>query len=233
MEQVFEYIAIIGTIAFSISGALTAMNKKFDTFGIFIIAFATAVGGGSLRDVLVSNQSVFWLIHPQYIYYILIGTVTAVIFRRYLGYLRKTLLIFDTLGLAFYTIIGVEVGIQNGLSGISSVALGVITGVFGGIIRDILVNDIPVIFQKEVYAIVSILGASVYYLIHQFLGNNPYLQLIPISLIILLRLLAVAYKVSLPLIHYDKPLIKRPGMDNDVVPIQNIHDKSGNEKLAG
>ncbi len=232
MEQVFEYISVLGTIAFSISGALTAMNKKFDTFGILIIAFATAVGGGSLRDVFVSNQAVFWLLHPQYMYYILIGTVIAIIFRKYLGYLRKTLLIFDTLGLAFYTIIGVEVGIQNELSGISSVALGTITGVFGGIIRDILVNDIPVIFQKEVYAIISIFGATIYFLIHRFLGNNPYLQLIPISLIILLRLLAVTYKVSLPLIHYDKVLIKRPYNNDDELTIQKVHDKSGNGKLA-
>lgn len=204
MEQVLEYISIAGAFAFAVSGALTAMTKRFDAFGVFIIAFATAVGGGSLRDVFVNEQAVFWLIHPEYMYFIIVGTVFAILFRKYLGYLRKTLLLFDTFGLALYTIIGVEIGIQNGLSGISCVALGTITGTFGGVVRDILVNDIPLIFRKEIYATISILGGSMYFLMHQLWSESTYLQLVPIGLIIILRLAVVHFKISFPTIYYDQ-----------------------------
>jgi uncharacterized membrane protein YeiH len=201
MEKVYLFISIAGSIAFSISGALTAMSKRFDPFGVFIIAFATAVGGGTIRDILVSAHSVFWLTRPQFIYYILVGTAVAIIFREKLSYLRKTLLLFDTLGLALYTIVGVEVGLRNNLSGVSCVALGTITGAFGGVLRDILVNDEPVIFKKEVYATISILGGTIYFLLHKLNLNYIYLQLIPVFLIIILRLLVVYYHFSLPSYH--------------------------------
>ena len=198
MEQLYLVVSIAGSFAFAISGALTAMDKKFDPFGVFIIAFATAVGGGTIRDILVSANSVFWLTQPQFIYYILAGTVFAIIFRNKLAYLRTTLLLFDTLGLALYTIVGVEVGLRYNLSGVSCVALGTITGAFGGVLRDILVNDEPVIFKKEVYATISILGGSIYLLLHALNINYLYMQIIPIALIITLRLLVIYYRISLP-----------------------------------
>ena len=203
MEEVLEYISIAGAFAFAISGALTAMNRRFDAFGVIIIAFATAVGGGSLRDVFVNGNAVFWLIHPEFMYIILGGAIFAILFRKYLSYLRKTLLLFDTLGLALYTVIGVEVGIQHELSGISCVALGTITGAFGGVVRDILVNDVPLIFRKEIYATISILGGSIYFVMHKLEVGSPYIQLIPISIIIGLRLLVVAFKISFPVIEYN------------------------------
>jgi uncharacterized membrane protein YeiH len=201
MEKIYLFVSIAGSFAFSISGALTAMSKKFDPFGVFIIAFATAVGGGTIRDILVSSNSVFWLTQPQFIYYILGGTVFAIIFREKLSYLRRTLLLFDTLGLALYTIIGVEVGLRNNLSGVSCVALGTVTGAFGGVLRDILVNDEPVIFKKEVYATISILGGSIYLVLHALNFNYLYMQIIPVVIIIVLRLLVVYYKFSLPSFH--------------------------------
>ncbi|HBH49611.1 MAG TPA: hypothetical protein DDX98_13275 [Bacteroidales bacterium] len=203
MEQVLEYISIAGAFAFAISGALTAMNKRFDAFGVFIIAFATAVGGGSLRDVFVNANAVFWLIHPEFMYFIIAGALFALVFRKYLGYLRKTLLLFDTLGLALYTVIGVEIGIQNQLSGISCVALGTITGAFGGVVRDILVNDVPLIFRKEIYATISILGGSIYFVLYNTQISSFYLHLIPIGVIIVLRLLVVYFKISFPAIYYE------------------------------
>jgi uncharacterized membrane protein YeiH len=198
MEKVYLIVSIVGSFAFAISGALTAMSKKFDPFGVFIIAFATAVGGGTIRDILVSANSVFWLTQPQFIYYILAGTVFAIVFREKLAYLRRTLLLFDTLGLALYTIVGVEIGLRYHLSGVSCVALGTITGAFGGVLRDILTNDEPVIFKKEVYATISILGGSIYLLLHALGTNYIITQLIPIVLIIALRLLVVYYHYSLP-----------------------------------
>jgi uncharacterized membrane protein YeiH len=201
MEKILNIISITGAFAFAISGALTAMNKKFDPFGVFIIAFATAVGGGTLRDVLVSSNAVFWLIQPSYVYFIIAGTASAIVFRKKLFYLRKTLLLFDTLGLALYTIIGVEIGLQNNLSGISCIALGTVTGAFGGVLRDILVNDIPIIFRKEIYATISILGGLLYLILHRFNIGYIYIQLIPIITIIILRLIVVYFKISFPVIN--------------------------------
>lgn len=204
MEQILEYISIGGAFAFAISGALTAMTKRFDAFGVFIIAFATAVGGGSLRDVIVNENAVFWLIQPAYIYIIIGGTLFAIVFRKKLTYLLKTLQLFDTLGLALYTIIGVEIGIQNELSGISCVALGTITGSFGGVVRDILVNDIPLIFQKEIYATISILGGTIYFFMNQLQLDHIYQETIPIVLIIVLRFLVIKFRVSFPSLYYEE-----------------------------
>ncbi len=201
MEGILNIISIAGTLAFTISGALTAMKKSFDPFGVFIIAFVTAVGGGTLRDMLVSSSSAFWLIDPAYVYFIIAGTVLAILFKKKLFHLRKTLLLFDTLGLALYTIVGVQIGLQNDLSGISCVALGTVTGTFGGVLRDILVNDIPVIFRKEVYATISILGATLYLLLQHSGMDTIYLQFIPIGVIIVLRLIVVYFSISFPVIY--------------------------------
>lgn len=201
MEQILDIITIIGVAAFAISGALTAMEKKLDVFGVFIIAFAAAVGGGSLRDVIIANRSVFWLVEPIYVYFIIGGTTIAILFRKYLGYLRTTLSLFDTIGLALYTIIGVGVGIQNDLAGISCIALGTITGAFGGVIRDILVNDVPILFKEELYATVSILGGSIYFSLNYFGYDGIWVQIVSIVTIIILRSLVVRYNITFPSIY--------------------------------
>lgn len=201
MEQILDIITTVGVAAFAISGALTAMEKKLDVFGVFIIAFATAVGGGSLRDVIIANRSVFWLVEPIYVYFIIGGTAFAILFRKYLGYLRVTLSLFDTIGLALYTIIGVSVGIQNELAGISCIALGTITGAFGGVIRDILVNDVPLIFKKEIYATISIIGGSLYYGLNYFGFEGLWVHLTSIITIIVLRSVVVRFKITLPSIY--------------------------------
>jgi len=201
MEEIISYISIGGVFAFAISGALTAMEKRLDIFGVFIIAFATSVGGGSLRDVLIANKNVFWLIEPAYTYVAIAGTVFAVIFRPKLCKLKQALSLFDTIGLALYTIIGVNVGIYYGLPGVSSIALGTITGAFGGVIRDILVNDVPLIFKKEIYATISIFGGSIYYLFYVNDMQGLWVELLAIGIIILLRLLVVKFEISFPSIY--------------------------------
>jgi uncharacterized membrane protein YeiH len=198
VEEILNFITVAGVFAFAISGALTAMEKKLDAFGVFIIAFATAVGGGSLRDVIIADRNVFWLVEPIYTYIIIGSTFIAIIFRTKLGYLRKTLSLFDTIGLALYTIIGVQIGMQNELSGVSCIALGTITGAFGGVIRDILVNDVPLIFRKEIYATVSILGGSFYYFMNRYGFDGIWIEIVAVLLIILLRSLVVKFKWQLP-----------------------------------
>ena len=197
MDQIIYYIGVIGSVAFAISGALNAMNKRFDPFGVFIIAFATAVGGGTVRDVLI-GRPVFWLVDPIYIYFIIAGTVIAILFRTKLNYLRKTLLLFDTIGLGLFTVIGVEIGLSSGLENVACIALGTLTGSFGGVVRDILVNEVPVIFKREIYATVSILGGSIYVGLRYLNRADILLQIIPSVLIIILRFLIIYYKVALP-----------------------------------
>lgn len=201
IEQAIDFITVAGVFAFAISGALTAMEKKLDVFGVFIIAFATAVGGGSLRDVIIADRNVFWLVEPVYTYVAIAGTAFAVIFRSKLGHLRKTLSLFDTIGLGLYTVIGVQIGMVHELSGVSCIALGTITGAFGGVIRDILVNDVPLIFRKEIYATVSILGGSIYYFLNVLGYEGIWIELTTATIIIILRSLVVKYNITLPSIY--------------------------------
>lgn len=197
MNTAVSIIMIIGVFSFAISGALTAMQKRFDIFGIIIIGFATAVGGGTIRDLLI-GKPIFWLVEPIYIYFIIGGSVFAMIFRRKLNYLRKTLLFFDTIGLGLFTIMGVEIGLAYELSDISCVVMGVITGSFGGILRDVLVNDIPIVFRKEIYATISIAGGSIFLILRKFEINEYLIDYLPVFFIIILRFIVIRYKISLP-----------------------------------
>jgi uncharacterized membrane protein YeiH len=201
MELTVNIIMMVGIFAFAISGALTAMHKKFDVFGIIIIiAFITSVGGGTIRDVLIYRE-VFWITDPTYTYIILGGSVFAIIFKKWLNYLRTTLLFFDTIGLGLFTILGAGIGLSFNLNYVSCIIIATITGVAGGILRDVLVNEIPVIFRKEIYATISIAGASLY-LILKLNNINYYLtELLPVFFIIILRFIVIKFEISLPNIY--------------------------------
>ncbi len=193
-------IDILGTIAFAISGVLTALNKRLDPFGILIIAFVTAVGGGTLRDILI-DANVAWMRNLTYVYVILGATIFAVIFRKRLGYIRRSLFLFDTIGIALYTIVGVEKGIAAGFHPIICVALGTITACFGGVLRDILCNEIPIIFRKEIYATACILGATAYFLLLNTPISLDFIVVISGAIVFTVRLLAVYFNLSLPTIY--------------------------------
>ncbi len=193
-------IDILGTIAFAISGVLTALNKRLDPFGILIIAFVTAVGGGTLRDILI-DANVAWMRNLTYVYVIFGSTIFAVIFRKRLGYIRRSLFLFDTIGIALYTIVGVEKGIAAGFHPIICIALGTMTACFGGVLRDILCNEIPIIFRKEIYATACILGASAYFLLHFTPLKEDFIVIISGAIVIIVRLLAVYFNLSLPSIY--------------------------------
>lgn len=200
MNIALTIILVLGVFAFSISGALIAMQRRFDFFGIIIIGFATATGGGTIRDLLI-GKPIFWIAEPMYIYFILAGSLFAIIFKSKLIYLSKTLLLFDTIGLGLFTILGVEIGISYELSETICIVMGVITGSFGGILRDVLVNDIPVIFRKEIYASVSIVGASLYILLRMTALEELITRLIAVFFIIIVRFIVIRYKISLPNIY--------------------------------
>ena len=194
----FHFLDLIGTMAFALSGALTAMSKKMDPFGVFIIAFVTAVGGGTLRDILIGRTPVGWMLDLNYVYVISVGFVLAIIFRKKFDKLRTSLFLFDTIGLGVFTLIGLEKGIHIGLHPIICVALGTMTACFGGVIRDILCTEIPVIFRREIYATLCILGGIVFFILRDLNLENDVLYLTTSSIIISLRLMAVKFKWYLP-----------------------------------
>lgn len=194
----FHFLDLIGTMAFALSGALTAMSKKMDPFGVFIIAFVTAVGGGTLRDVLIGRTPVGWMLDLNYVYVIAIGFVFAIIFRKKFDTLRTSLFLFDTIGLGVFTLIGLEKGIHIGLHPVICVALGTMTACFGGVIRDILCTEIPVIFRREIYATLCIVGGIVFFILRDLNLENDVLYVTTSLVIILLRLMAVQFKWYLP-----------------------------------
>jgi uncharacterized membrane protein YeiH len=185
-------------MAFAISGVLTAFHKRLDPFGVFIIAFVTAVGGGTLRDMLIGRTPVGWMRDVNYVYVIGLGYIIALLFRRKLDRLRTSLFLFDTIGLGVFTLIGLEKGIEVHLHPVICIALGTMTACFGGVIRDILCNEIPVIFRREIYATICIFGGVVFFALKYFQINNDLLYLITSLVIITIRLLAVKYKWYLP-----------------------------------
>jgi uncharacterized membrane protein YeiH len=199
----FYTLDILGTIAFAISGVLVAINKKMDPFGIFIIAFVTAVGGGTLRDILIGQTPVSWMQDMTFTYFILASTIFAVIVRNRINYLRTSLFLFDTIGIGLYTVVGVEKGINAGLNPIICIALGTISACFGGVIRDILCNEIPVIFRKEIYATACIFGGVAYFLINMLPIKGDFVFIIAGLIVITIRILAVKFKIALPTIYKD------------------------------
>ncbi len=196
-KSMFHVIEIFGTVAFAISGSLTAMSKKLDPFGVFIIAFVTAVGGGTLRDIMIGKTPVAWMLQLDYVYLIIFGFALAVIFRKKLDRLRLSLFLFDTIGLGVFTLIGLQKGMDTGLHPVICIALGTMTACFGGVIRDILCNEIPVIFRKEIYATICIIGGILFFILKSFNLQNDILYLITSVVMILIRLMAVKYRWSL------------------------------------
>tara|TARA_R110001583_G_scaffold59038_1_gene175686 strand:- start:93 stop:704 length:612 start_codon:yes stop_codon:yes gene_type:complete len=199
--MLYLIIDILGAAAFAISGVLVAMEKKLDLFGVLIIAFVTATGGGTLRDVLIGNKPVFWMLNPVYLFTILGAVILAILFVNQLKYLRKTLFLFDTIGIGLFTMVGIEKGLEAELVPPICIVLGTITASFGGVIRDILCNEIPVIFQKEIYATACILGGMSYFLLAMTPINSAYSYIVAILIVIVFRLLAVKFHIALPNIY--------------------------------
>lgn len=197
----FYTIDILGTIAFAISGVLVAINKKMDLFGILIIAFVTAVGGGTLRDLLIGDTPVSWMKDMTFSYVIMASAIFAMVFRSKINYLRTSLFLFDTIGIGLYTVVGIDKGLNAGLHPIICIALGTMTASFGGVLRDILCNEIPVIFRKEIYATACILGGITYFMLRMLPIQDNWVFIIAGSVVIAIRLLAVKFKIALPTIY--------------------------------
>jgi uncharacterized membrane protein YeiH len=200
--MLFYTLDIIGTFAFAISGVLIAMQKRMDPFGIFIIAFVTAVGGGTLRDVLIGRTPVGWMNDLNYVYVIGAAVIFSILLRKKLNKLRTSLFLFDTIGLGVFTIIGVEKGISADLHPIICIALGTMSASFGGVIRDILCNEIPVVFRKEIYATACIIGGFIYFAL-KYLGlAENLIYVFTVLVVIAIRLIVVKFRIQLPTIYH-------------------------------
>ena len=195
--DISQAIEISGTVAFAVSGAFAAIQKRLDVFGVLIMGFITAIGGGTIRDVLIGYTPVAWMRDNQ-TPLIILATVTAtILFKKYINTFKITLFLFDALGLGLFTIIGIQKGINAGLNPGVCIALGTITGCFGGVLRDILLNDIPLIFRKEIYATACIIGGTLYVLLINRMDPNM-VKIIAIIVVCAIRIIAVKFKLSLP-----------------------------------
>jgi uncharacterized membrane protein YeiH len=200
--SIIQTIDILGTLVFAISGVSTAIERRFDLVGAIEIGFVTALGGGTLRDLLLGTTPVGWMTDLSYL-----GIIAVAVVITYLGLgvvtrLRRTTFLFDTLGIGLFTVLGVEKTLALGLSPVIAVIMGVVSASFGGVIRDVLCGEVPLIFRSEIYATACAAGGVVYLLADHL---NPVRELnltIAIGVVIAIRILAIRYGWNLSL----KPL---------------------------
>lgn len=205
MPTQFLYIIdILGTFAFAVSGAFLAMEKRLDPFGVIVISFVTAIGGGTLRDILLGNLPVSWLRNETASVVIFASAIAAMFFSRYLKQFNTVLFLFDALGLGLFTIIGLEVALSKELSMGICIAIGTITACFGGVIRDVLLNTVPLLFRKEIYAMACIAGGLIYFLFRYIRLDADLARILSILIIFTVRVLAFRFKLSLPQFYSNK-----------------------------
>ena len=201
--EVIYVLDILGTFAFAISGALVALDKKFDIFGVIIIAFVTAVGGGMLRDVLINAHPINWIGDLNYLYIIFFAVHFTFLFKSKIAHLSKTMFLFDTIGISVFTLLGLQKGLSYDLHPIISIIMGMISAVFGGVLRDVLTAKIPLIFEKEIYASACLAGGITYLILNYFKVDENVNFIISAIIIASIRAIAVKFHLELPKIKKD------------------------------
>lgn len=194
-----QILDFIGTLAFAISGIRLASAKRFDLFGAYVVGLATAIGGGTIRDLMLGLQP-FWMTNAFYLVCTAIGLLWVIVFRRFLVRQNNTWFLFDTIGLALFTVTGIEKTIGAGFPFWTAIIMGAITGAGGGVLRDVFINEVPLIFRKEIYALACVIGGVVYYVCHISGMTNIASGIICGAVVILCRVLAVYYKWHLPIL---------------------------------
>ncbi len=201
--DIIYVIDILGTFSFAISGALVASKKEFDLFGVIILAFVTAVGGGMLRDILINSHPINWIGDLNYIYTIFIAVVCTFLFKSKIAPLRKTFFLFDTIGISVFTLLGLQKGLSLNLPAIVAIIMGMVSAVFGGVIRDVLSREVPLIFKKEIYASACLSGGLVYLLLKKLQVSDNVNFISSAIVIIIIRTVSVVYHLELPKIKDD------------------------------
>jgi uncharacterized membrane protein YeiH len=188
---------LVGVFAFAVSGALTAGRKGMDLFGVLVVAAVTAIGGGTVRDVLLDRPD-FWLADTTYLYVIAAAAVCTLIYARFRRPPYGALLVADAFGLAVFALLGVRAGLGAGVSPLIAVLMGAITGVVGGAVRDVLCGETPLILRREIYATAAIAGASTYVVLVAWAGQGTITLTASVAVTLLLRLIAVRFALNLP-----------------------------------
>ena len=194
ITDIFEYL---GTFAFAISGIRFAAAKRFDWFGAYVVGFATAIGGGTIRDVLLDTTP-FWMNNANYLICTAVALLTVIVFRKYIVKFNRTLFVFDAIGLSFFTIVGMQKSIDFGQPFWVAMIMGVLTGCAGGIMRDVLINDVPIVFKKEIYAMASVFGGIVFYVCWRLGMSLMFAEISGAVAVFALRVYSVMKNIDLP-----------------------------------
>lgn len=195
--KLVDIIEFAGTFAFAISGIRLASAKNFDWFGAFVVGFVTAIGGGTLRDLFL-NVTPFWMLSSVYLWCTVVALFFVIAFRKLLVHLNNTFFWFDSIGLGLFVVVGVEKTMEMGFPFWVIIIMGTITGIFGGIIRDILINEIPIIFTQELYAVACIIGGAVFCLLMYLNVPLTIVEIATAVTVFLVRIIATKFQIKLP-----------------------------------
>jgi uncharacterized membrane protein YeiH len=198
MEATY-FFELLGTMVFAISGCSAAYHKNIDVFGVTFCGFVTAIGGGSLRDVFLTTQPV-WINDSNYLLVIGIGVAISIFFKNILSKLRRTLFLFDAIGIGFFTIVGLQKSLTFEVPAATAIVMGMFSAVMGGVIRDTLLYETPLIFRKEIYATACLFGAVLYIILLNLGMSTVPNIMISAGSVTLIRILSVRFKLSLPIV---------------------------------
>lgn len=206
--MLLHYLFIIGICVEGITGALAAGRKKMDFFGVMLIASIAALGGGTVRDTLFNTYPLTWVIHPEYLLYTSLCAFLTIFIAHSLTRIMKIFLILDALGLSTFVIIGTQKALNHGLSSSIAIISGMITGICGGMLRDILCNDIPLVLRKELYAVIALAGALLFIALDYFHIPESINVIITLISIFTARLLAIFFHIEIPIFDYSESIKK-------------------------
>ena len=197
-------VYLVAIVAEAMSGALAAGRRNMDIFGVAVIAFVTALGGGTVRDLILGHYPIGWTQHPPYIYLVIGAGLLTIVVAPYMHRLKRTFLVMDALGLVAFSLIGCDVALQMNYPVAVVIMAGMITGIFGGILRDVLCAQVPVVFQREIYAIVSLAVCGLFLSLRALGVDQELNTVISFAAGLSLRLAAIYFSWSLPTFAYDR-----------------------------